>query len=223
MTKPKRPKPTTAQQSTPLTDQALAYLRDAIQTQKINPGQEIDFAALAQKLGMSRTPIRESMRQLLTEGLLELLPGGAVCVTQLSAFEAEGFYHVRDELEIVAVRAAAVHISDLEIEMLRANLSLFDRTRTESKKLSKIDNQFHTILQDACNNSYLSQTLRRLRIRIGLLQGRPFSNPERINDAYKEHASIIKALESRDPDKAQRAIAKHYRSARKSRLSLLRS
>jgi DNA-binding GntR family transcriptional regulator len=223
MTKPKRPEPTTAQQSTPLTDQALAYLRDAIQTQEINPGQEIDFAALAQKLGMSRTPIRESMRQLLTEGLLELLPGGAVCVTQLSAFEAEGFYHVRDELEIVAVRAAAVHISDLEIEMLRANLSLFDRTRTESKKLSKIDNQFHTILQDACNNSYLSQTLRRLRIRIGLLQGRPFSNPERINDAYKEHASIIKALESRDPDKAQRAIAKHYRSARKSRLSLLRS
>tara|TARA_B110000444_G_scaffold41359_1_gene37312 strand:- start:688 stop:1449 length:762 start_codon:yes stop_codon:yes gene_type:complete len=223
MTKPKRPEPTTAQQSTPLTDQALAYLRDAIQTQKINPGQEIDFAALAQKLGMSRTPIRESIRQLLTEGLLELLPGGAVCVTQLSAFEAEGFYHVRDELEIVAVRAAAVHISDLEIEMLRANLSLFDRTRTESKKLSKIDNQFHTILQDACNNSYLSQTLRRLRIRIGLLQGRPFSNPERINDAYKEHASIIKALESRDPDKAQRAIAKHYRSARKSRLSLLRS
>ena len=223
MTKPKRPKPTTAQQSTPLTDQALAYLRDAIQTQKINPGQEIDFAALAQKLGMSRTPIRESIRQLLTEGLLELLPGGAVCVTQLSAFEAEDFYHVRDELEIVAVRAAAVHISDLEIEMLRANLSLFDSTRTESKKLSKIDNQFHTILQDACNNSYLSQTLRRLRIRIGLLQGRPFSNPERINDAYKEHASIIKALESRDPDKAQRAIAKHYRSARKSRLSLLRS
>ena len=223
MTKSKQPAPTTAQKNMPLTDQALAFLRDAIQTRKINPGQEIDFAALAQKLGMSRTPIRESIRQLLTEGLLELLPGGTVCVTQLSAFEAEGFYHVRDELEIVAVRAAAVHISDLEIEMLRANLSLFDRTRTESKKLSKIDNQFHTILQDACNNSYLSQTLRRLRIRIGLLQGRPFSNPERINDAYKEHASIIKALESRDPDKAQRAIAKHYRSARKSRLSLLRS
>ena len=219
MTKPKPLEPTSAQQNTPLTDQAMAYLRDAIQTQKINPGQEIDFAALAQKLGMSRTPIRESIRQLLTEGLLELLPGGAVCVTELSAGEAEGFYHVRDELEIIAARAAAVHISD--IEMLKANLVLFDNTRAESEKLSQIDNQFHTILQDACNNSYLSQTLRRLRIRIGLLQGRPFSNPERINDAYKEHASIIKALESRDPDKAQRAIAKHYRSARKSRLSLL--
>ena len=221
MTKLKQAAPVTAQKNMPLTDQALAYLRRAIQTRKVNPGQEIDFAALAQELGMSRTPIRESIRQLMTEGLLELLPGGAVCVTRLTAAEAEDFYHVRDKLEIVAARTAAVHISDLEIEMLRANLSLFDRTRTESKKLSKIDNQFHTILQDACNNSYLSQTLRRLRIRIGLLQGRPFSNPERINDAYKEHASIIKALESRDPDKAQRAIAKHYRSARKSRLSLL--
>jgi|TARA_B110000238_G_scaffold128467_1_gene138642 DNA-binding GntR family transcriptional regulator len=221
MTNPKRPAPTTAQQNTPLTDQAMAYLRDAIQTQKISPGQEIDFAALAQKLGMSRTPIRESIRQLLTEGLLELLPGGAVSVTQLSAGEAEGFYHVRDELEIVSARAAAVHISDLEIAMLKANLAMFDSARAEPEKLFQIDNQFHTILHDACNNSYLSQTLRRLRIRIGLLQGRPFSNPERINDAYKEHASIIKALESHDPDKTQRAIAKHYRSARTSRLSLL--
>ena len=221
MTKSKQPQPATARQNTPLTDQALAYLRDAIQTRKINPGQEIDFAALAQELGMSRTPIRESIRQLLTEGLLEPLPGGSVCVTQLSAKDAEGFYHVRDELEIVAARAAAVHISDLEIEMLKANLSLFDNARDEPEKLSQIDNHFHTVLHGACNNNYLSQTLRRLRIRIGLLQGRPFSNPERINDAYKEHSSIIKALESHDPDKAQRAIAKHYRSARKSRLAHL--
>ena len=221
MTKSKQPAPTTAQKNMPLTDQALAYLRDAIQTRKINPGQEIDFAALSQKLDMSRTPIRESIRQLLTEGLLELLPGGTVCVTQLSAVEAEGFYHVRDELEIVAARAAAVHISDLEIEMLKANLSLFDMARDEPEKLSLIDNQFHTVLYDACNNNYLSETLRGLRIKIGLLQGRPFNNPERINDAYNEHASIIKALESHDPDLAEKAVAKHYSNARESRLSLL--
>ena len=211
----------TAQQKTPLTDLALAYLRNAIQTQKINPGEEIDFAVLAQNLGISRTPIRESIRQLLTEGLLEQFPGGRVCVTQLSEEEAEGFYHVRDELEIVAARAAAVHISDLEIEMLKANLALFDSAREDPERLTQIDNQFHRIIHDACSNSYLSQTLKRLRIRIGLLQGRPFRNPGRIDAAYKEHASIIKALESHDPDKAQRAFAKHYRSARESRLSSL--
>ena len=221
MTKSEQPAPTTAHKNMPLTDQALAYLRDAIQTRKINAGQEIDFAALAQTLGMSRTPIRESIRQLLTEGLLELLPGGTVCVTQLSAVEAEGFYYVRDKLEIVAARAAAIHISDLEIAMLKANLSLFDKTRTDREKLSKIDSQFHTILYDACNNIYLSQTLSRLRIKIGLLQGRPFNNPERINDAYDEHASIISALESHDPDIAEGAVAKHYSNARKSRLLLL--
>jgi DNA-binding GntR family transcriptional regulator len=221
MTKSEQPAPTTAHKNMPLTDQALAYLRDAIQTRKINAGQEIDFAALAQTLGMSRTPIRESIRQLLTEGLLELLPGGTVCVTQLSAVEAEGFYYVRDKLEIVAARAAAIHISDLEIAMLKANLSLFDKTRTDPEKLSKIDSQFHTILYDACNTIYLSQTLSRLRIKIGLLQGRPFNNPERINDAYDEHASIISALESHDPDIAEGAVAKHYSNARKSRLLLL--
>ncbi len=91
MKKPKSAKPTTAQRNMPLTDKAIAYLRDAIQVQKIAPGQEIDFAALSQKLGMSRTPIRESIRELLTEGLLEQLPGGIVSVTQLSSVDAEGF------------------------------------------------------------------------------------------------------------------------------------
>ena len=219
MTMSKRPEPAAASQKMPLTDQAMTHLRDAIQTHKFNPGHEIDFAALAQELGMSRTPIRESIRQLMAEGLLELLPGGSVCVTQLSDADADSFYHVRDKLEIVAARAAAVHISDLEIGMLKANLALFDNARAEPEKLSQIDNQFHAILHGACNNTYLSQTLRRLRIKIGLLQGRPFRNPERINDAYKEHASIIRALNSHDPDKAQKAIAKHYQSARKSRLA----
>lgn len=221
MTKLKQAAPVTAQKNMPLTDQALAYLRRAIQTRKVNPGQEIDFAALAQELGMSRTPIRESIRQLMTEGLLELLPGGAVCVTRLTAAEAEDFYHVRDKLEIVAARTAAVHISDLEIEMLKANLSLFNMSRDEPEKLSQIDNQFHTVMYDACNNNYLSQTLRRLRIKTGLLQGLPFSNPKRINDAYNEHASIIEALESHNPDIAESAVAKHYGNARKSRLSIL--
>ena len=92
------------------------------------------------------------------------------------------------KLEIVAARTAAVHISDLEIEMLKANLSLFNMSRDEPEKLSQIDNQFHTVMYDACNNNYLSQTLRRLRIKTGLLQGLPFSNPKRINDAYNEHA-----------------------------------
>ncbi|MDG1025306.1 MAG: GntR family transcriptional regulator [Gammaproteobacteria bacterium] len=221
MTKPTQPAPPTSQKNMPLTDQALSYLRDAIQTRKIKPGQGIDFAVIAKKLGMSRTPIRESIRQLLTEGLLELLPGGTVCVTQLSAKETEGFYYVRDKLEIVAARAAAVHITDLEIEMLKANLSLFDSARAEPEKLSQIDNQFHTVLYDACNNNYLSQTLARLRVKIGLLQGLPFNNPERISDAYNEHAAIIKALESHHPDSAESAVAKHYSNARISRLSLL--
>jgi DNA-binding GntR family transcriptional regulator len=113
-----------------------------------------------------------------------------------------------------------VHISDLEIEMLKANLALFDNARTEPEMLAKIDNQFHSVLYDACNNNYLSQTLKLLRFKIGLLQGRPFSNSTRIDDAFKEHASIVEALESHNPDLAEKVVAKHYSNARKSRLSL---
>jgi DNA-binding GntR family transcriptional regulator len=221
MMKAKQKKQKANQKNLPLTDQALAYLRDAIQSQQIKPGQEIDFIALAKELGMSRTPIRESIRQLVTEGLFELKQGGSVCVTQLSAEEGESFYLVRDKLEVAAGRAAAIHISGLEIEMLRSNLTLFDNAHSEPDTLSHIDNQFHELLYDACNNSYLSQELKLLRIKIGLLMGRPFSNPARIDNAYKEHLSIVKALETHNPDLVEKAVSNHYLNARKSRLSLL--
>ena len=219
MSKSSQVEQTSVPHDMPLTDQAQAYLRNAIRSGRFTPGQEIDFAALGKELGMSRTPIRESIRELLTEGLLELLPGGTVCVAQLTVEEAESFYHVRDELEIAAARAAAIHISDLELEMLKANLVQFDGARNKPELLSQIDDQFHTILHDSCNNSYLTQTLKLLRMKIGLLKGKPFNSKERINSAYKEHVSIIKALESHDPDKAEKAVAKHYGNARKSRLS----
>lgn len=203
----------------PLTDQALAYLRDSIQSGKLSPGQEIDYVELAADLGMSRTPIRESVRQLMTEGLVEMNQGGTVRVTQLSAEEAEGFYQVRDELEVVAARAAALHISELEIEMLQANLALFESAKSNTETLAQVDNQFHNLIYDACNNAYLTQTLKLLRTRIGLLKGKPFDSPKRIEDAYKEHAAIIKAFRTHDPDKVEKAVARHYANARKSRLS----
>lgn len=211
------------QQNMPLTDQALVYLRTAIHTGEIEPGQEIDFAALAQALGMSRTPIRESIRQLLTEGLLELLPGGTVCVTRLSAEEAEGFYHVLCELEISAARTAAIHISDLELEMLRTNLSMFDVSRDKPEILAQIDSQFHNVIYDSCNNDYLAKTLRLLRIRIGLLKVGPFNKAARVDAAYKEHLSIFKALESHNPELVEKAMSNHITKARKYRLSLLRN
>lgn len=221
MNKSRQREPVNAQQNMPLTDQALVYLRDAILNGEFEPGQEIDFAEIAAKLGMSRTPIRESIRQLLTEGLLELLPGGTVCVTRLSAVEAESFYNVLCDLEIAAARDAAIHITDLEIEMLRTNLSLFHSSLSEPEQLSKIDSQFHNIIYQACNNNYLSKSLRLLRIRIGLLKVQPFEKPERIKAAYKEHQAVFNALTARDPDLAEKAITKHIKNARKYRLSLL--
>ncbi|MDG2421410.1 MAG: GntR family transcriptional regulator [Gammaproteobacteria bacterium] len=221
MKKPKHSEPAKSSQNMPLTEQALVYLRDAIRTGKLNPGQEIDYAGLAQELSMSRTPIRESVRQLLTEGLLELMPGRTVCVTQVSSEEAESFYQVLHDLEIAAARAAAVHISDLEIKMLKANLSIFNDSKNEPEKLSQIDSQFHNLIYGACNNKYLSQTLKVLRIRIGLLKVQSFDKPARIKSAYREHMEIFKALKSHDPNLAEKAISKHISNARKYRLSLL--
>ena len=204
--------------NTPLTDQALAFLRDSIQSGKLSPGQEIDYNQLASELGMSRTPIRESIRQLITEGLVEVSRGGTQRITELTAEQAEGFYQVRDELELAAARAAAVHISDLEIEMLKANLQRFESSKRDKELLVKLDNQFHNLIYDACNNVYLTQTLKLLRTRIGLLKGKPFHTEKRVEDACKEHKAILKALSTHDVDKVEKAVSTHYANARKSRL-----
>ena len=113
-------------------------------------------------------------------------------------------------------------LSDLEIEMIKVNLSIFDKSRNEPEKLSQIDSQFHSLIYGACNNKYLSQTLKLLRVRIGLLRLKPFDKPARIKSTYKGHMELFKALKSHDPDLAEKAMSKHISSARKYRLSLLK-
>jgi len=199
-------------------DLALQYLRDAIESRKLSAGDEIDFVSLAKELGVSRTPIRESIRQLRTEGLLELLPGGRVCVVQLSLQEIEDYYAVRLGLEVAAVRAAALHISDYEIKILSINLELFDKHRNNPLTLRKIDNQFHNIIYKASRNSYMLQTLHRLRIMLGLVVGNPLEINTRIAKVRNEHAAIVKALKSHQPDLAEKAVTIHIRNAHASRL-----
>jgi DNA-binding GntR family transcriptional regulator len=221
MNKSSPSEPTKTRKNKTLTDQIMAHLRDAIHSGNFNSDQEIDLSKLARDLSTSRTPVRESIRQLITEGLLELLPSGAVRVIPLPAEEVEIFYQALCQLEIATARIAAANITDVELEMLNANLSLFLKARSQPDKLSQIDSQFHNIIYNASNNDYLLQTLKPLRTRMGLLKVQAFDTPARINASYKEHVAILEALKSHDPDLTEKAIAKHITNACMHRQSFL--
>jgi len=202
----------------PLTELVSNHLRNGIESRVLRPGDEIDFAVLARELKISRTPIRESIRKLHADGLVEFFSGGRVRVATLSASDAEAFYVVRLTLEVAAARAATIHISDYELEMLRLNVEYFGAQMKIQTRLYAIDKQFHEILYDASRNQYLSQTLKSLRIVLGLVHGPAYDQKLRINETHAEHTAILKALLSRDPENSANAVTHHIKNAKKARL-----
>lgn len=204
----------------PLTEFVCAHLRESIESRQLRPGDEIDFAELAAKLNISRTPIRESIRKLHLEGLVEILSGGRVRIATLSQTDAEHFYVVRLELEKAAVRAATVHISEYEIEMLRLNIDHFAARKDSPDQLPIIDKAFHEILYDASRNQYLSNCLKSLRVMLGLFQDPAYDQGQRIHETHREHTVILKALLRRDSEQAEAAVARHITNAKKARLGL---
>lgn len=202
----------------PLTEVVSNYLRSSIEARRLRPGDEIDFASLSKKLKISRTPIRESIRKLHLEGLLEYDASGRVKVATLSSEDAEDFYAVRLELEISNIKSATIHITDYELEMLRLNLNLFEERSDKPSDLPDIDKMFHDIIYDASRNQFLSQSLKSLRVVLGLFQDPAYDRDSRISSTLKEHTAIFKALAQRDLQQAISAVTKHILNAKKARI-----
>lgn len=193
------------------------HIRQAIQTRKLQPGDLINFPELEEELGISRTPIRESIGRLQADGLIESLPGGQFRVAVLSQKQISDFYAVRLELELIAASMAARQITDRELIMLRRNLEIFREHRHDSELLIRIDKQFHEIIFDATRNRYLSQRLKHLRGILALLPFKAFRTSSRVEQAIAEHTSIVNALSAHDLDAAVESVSTHVRNARDAR------
>jgi DNA-binding GntR family transcriptional regulator len=202
-------------------EEAYQKMLEGIQSGTLKPGMRLREVELAEWLGSSRTPVREALNRLQTEGLVVQEPRRGMIIAELDHSMVSELYFMRELLEGAAARLAARHASDVEIAMLR---DIADRDKTtgdDPVKLAKNNRLFHETLYRAAHNRYLLKTLSMLRESMALLGQTTLSLPGRSSTAFEEHDALVAAIERHDAAAAEEASRAHIRSAHRARMKLM--
>ncbi len=196
---------------------AYEQIKEAIIYTKFKPGDTLSENMLASVLGMSRTPVREALKELAREDLVEILPGRGVFVKDISLKELKDIYEMRAVLECLAVKTAIVNISEDEIAgMKKSWLSILDHNRQEEvawERISSLDNLFHRMIIDKSDNVSLREIMGLVNqkiLRFQLLSAQALGDVE---DTVRQHLAIIELIETRDAEKLVPVLALHIEEA----------
>jgi len=212
---PKSPEPEPAGS---LADQAYDRFREGLRTGAFRPGQRLLETELAERLGMSRTPVREAIRRLQSEGLIPHLPARGLCVAAYDAAQVDELYVMREALEGTAARLAAQHAGRPEIALLQRMLD--QEAALAGEAVAEHNRRFHRALHQAAHNRYLLGSLSAISDALLLLGPTTLEEPGRAAAARTEHARIVSAIAARDAAGAEAAARAHIAAAHEARLSM---
>ncbi|GAL30203.1 transcriptional regulator GntR family [Vibrio variabilis] len=203
----------------------MAYqkLLQAIRHGELTPGTRVREIEVAEMLGISRTPVRDAIRRLESDGLLIHLPRQGAVIKQLDQKEVIELYEVREVLEGTAARYAARHASEIELAELEDFNDIMLSNANDPIKVAEANRLFHQALYRAGNNRYLIDALNSLSNALTLLGGTTLQEGERAQTAYQEHQAIIDAIRQRDGDKAEQAARHHIQQAHRIRMRMQRA
>lgn len=212
------------QRSKSLHEQTYEALRAFILSGELAPGERLVETQLAEKLNVSRTPIREALRQLQRENLLMADTHGGLCVPTLSTEDAMHLYDCRIALEQLAVREACANAIEEEIQeierwVLRAEALESDMlTSSNSAQMLGVDYCFHRAIASSSHNRWLMSMLDQLFDQMTLLRTQTTRHNPQVLDIRGEHRPIFEAIARRDADAAAQAVHTHL-SASKQRVT----
>ena len=198
---------------------AYTLILEAIDGGIYRPGDRLVEAELADRLGVSRTPVREALQRLETQSMLAR-DGRSLIVASLDHNQLAELYAVRAELEGLAARLAAKHASPEEVKVL-ADMIEEDRAKVDNPvALSRANRRFHRQIHLASHNRYLVQQLELVHRSMALLATTSLAAEGRGSVALAEHLAIVKAIEAGDGAAAQQALRSHISKAFETRLKL---
>jgi DNA-binding GntR family transcriptional regulator len=218
----------------PLRLSVVEALRDAIGSGALKPGQRIVEQDLAEELGVSRLPIREAIRQLEYEGLLESIPHKGAVVATVNERDIRELFSLRDALETLAAGLVAQRASPGEVNQLQA---IVDQMREQSEcrnfaRLFDIDTEFHTLLCTFSQHDRLVKhwnlvygqwrALDSLMDEVPILDELPDEHPIilSLRDFARSHQAIVEAIRIGDIDAAREAMQSHMEEAQQSTLEI---
>ena len=193
-----------------LREKILESIREAILKGQLKPGEKVAEPELAERFGISRTPIREAFRQLESEGYLTVIPRKGAVVAELSEQDIEEFYAIKSVLEGFAARMAALKMTDKDIEKLETiNQKLEQLARQgDVKSFFRVHNEFHELFIRAAGNEKLTELIDQLVMKFNRSRMASLALPGRMEISVNEHRKIIQAFRERDSEQADNLVKK---------------
>ncbi|TPW74814.1 GntR family transcriptional regulator [Schumannella soli] len=210
----------------PLREQVLGRLRQAIRDFELQPGQRLVERELMEWLGVSRTTVREAIRELATEGLVTVVPQKGAVVSAPSLTEAEDLYEVRAGLESLIVRRFVERATDDQVDRLVATVDELDEVTNEHttiRELLKAKDDFYVVLVEGAGSAALQQLLESIQVRVQALRATSLSEKGRPLQVVRELRGIVEAIQRRDDETASALCAAHVRTAARTALAHLRA
>ncbi len=195
-----------------LTQQAYRHIRDEIILGKLDGRQHLTENYFAERFGISKSPVREALNRLESEGLITIVPRRGAFVAELSAHDIEEIFELREALEPMVIRDAV--LNDKVLSHMRAAVMSAGQFREQNDKANYIraDASFHTTLVDASSNSRLKKILENMRNQMLIVRSRTFELSS--HTSVKQHQGILDAIEARNREHAANLMAEHIRTVR---------
>lgn len=186
-------------------------IREKILSGELKQGDELREVTIGQELGVSRTPVREALRQLELEGLVEIIPNRGAYVIGITAKDIEDIYRMRSLLEGLCAKYAVGHITKEQLDELEEVTYLTDfYVKKESyDQLYELDNRFHDLLYQASGSRMIGHVLSDFHHYVERIRKVSLANPERSKLFNEEHKAIVKAILQKDEAMAEKLANEH--------------
>jgi len=204
-------------------DAAYERLLSAIKQGTYQPGDRLREVEVAERLSLSRTPVREALRKLESDGIVEHRPRIGAVIRTLSHPEVVELYEMRLVLERTAAEMAAKHASGAEIDALEDINAQIAGSLNDVAAASALNQKFHLCIYMATRNRFLQDAARGLNSALMLLGPTTLADAARIKEVASQHAQIIAALRQADAKGAGDAAKAHLQASLKHRLKVMQS
>ncbi|MDE3100676.1 MAG: GntR family transcriptional regulator [Chloroflexota bacterium] len=199
-------------------------LREGILHAELPPGARLGEEELARRFGVSRTPVREALLRLEADRLATRAPRRGYVVQRITAGEVLEVYAVRQVIDGLSARLAAVAALPAHVVHLRwLNDELRSAERSgDAKRTAEVNVTFHEFIAEAAGNEYLLRFVREIHDSVRRFPGTTLTWGRRGSAAYQEHKDLIAAIDAHDPDRAERTAREHMAKALDARIAMLR-
>ncbi len=207
-----------------LTQEASQRIKEMILRYELRPGQRLEHQALAEQLGMSRTPVREGLGRLTEEGFVTRVPHKGYSVSEITAAEARELFDLRECLELYSIERAIKNSSEGDIRDLRSVLGSYKEAVSLgiTRQMFLADENFHLKIAEIAGSPVLKRMLTTLFEKIIMKRTIEGISPSSGLTSYRRHLRVFRAIEKRNVKEARQQIREHVETGRRAVLDQIR-